>query len=659
MYPGTIFNWYDESAINPSVPQQAPNTPLYMAVSSFDRGPEDLRLVYGQEFYSLYGNTMSFKKHGQPAIQCANVIDGGAQLLVKRLVADDATLANAVYILNVTSKITANKTTDVENEKAVFLQDITGQPSTSTDKYLVDPTKSEVTFYWEVQAFEGCKTIDDVKKEAEKLYKPGTPATDGTDTVTVTNTAVLPMLVVTDNGRGLSYKSFKIEPDYFTSKNSNDMFYTITTYNKYQRLETGTVTYYPKTVVNNTLYGITQDSSDQVQLYQYIENYNSFLNTVCMALGAEAKKVRQYDIMFGTDNKNARVKGIKLDRDKSVDLKAEYGISLVGGTNGEFGDSPWDAVLDTWKETGLDEDRNNDTSKLAPWTKAALEVFDEDNPYDAIIWDVDRYKIYAIFDANYPIALKLKIDFFVNYREDCVFFRDLGTKVDSFLSIMEVDDQFDELQGDKSRYIADYFTTYEIYDPYTRERERVTMMYDFARACIAHFSLGAYRPLAGTANNMILPSAIKNTLNFTPRVLPKHNQKAMIDDARINYAIFEANGNCVVQSLYTSQSLYSQLSYVNNVLGIQEVVRAVRDQCPKSRFTFVSGSDFSFYATAVNNVLQGFTDHFAELTMEYQQDSVKAMQKIFYAVINFRFNNWAQSEVFDLYALPNIETTTE
>ena len=51
-------------------------------------------------------------------------------------------------------------------------------------------------------------------------------------------------------------------------------------------------------------------------------------------------------------------------------------------------------------------------------------------------------------------------------------------------------------------------------------------------------------------------------------------------------------------------------------------------------------------------VLSNYTNNFAELTFEYEQNAVYAAQKIFYAVIRFRFNNWAQTEVFDLYALP-------
>ena len=177
-------------------------------------------------------------------------------------------------------------------------------------------------------------------------------------------------------------------------------------------------------------------------------------------------------------------------------------------------------------------------------------------------------------------------------------------------------------------------------------------MYDLAAAMVGHFANGCYRPVAGTANNMVLPNAIQGTINFTPRITPEVNQKSLLDSARINYAIFEGDV-CVVQSTYSSQNDFTQLSFINNVLAVQEVLRAVRTECPKNRYTFTTGTDFSVYADSVNKVLNRYNSNFAELSFDYEQDSLMAAQKIFYATLYFRFNNWAQTESFDIYALPN------
>ena len=119
------------------------------------------------------------------------------------------------------------------------------------------------------------------------------------------------------------------------------------------------------------------------------------------------------------------------------------------------------------------------------------------------------------------------------------------------------------------------------------------------------------------------------------------------------------NSSLVVDSLYTSQDAYTQLSYINNVLAIQEVARSVRSACPKNRFKFTTGNDFSDYAEAVEDVLENFKNNFDTLKFTYLEDPTKESQKIYYAAIEFSFNNWAQSEIFDLYALNNTDIVEE
>ena len=125
-----------------------------------------------------------------------------------------------------------------------------------------------------------------------------------------------------------------------------------------------------------------------------------------------------------------------------------------------------------------------------------------------------------------------------------------------------------------------------------------------------------------------------------------------MEEIRVNYAIFQEN-QCVVQTCYTSQEAYTQLSYVGNVIAIQNVMRAVRAQCPKTRYNLSNGDDLSLYATAVNTVLSQFANNFSVLNFTYTQDNLKSRQKIFYASIQFAFRNWAQTEIFDLYAINN------
>jgi hypothetical protein len=133
-------------------------------------------------------------------------------------------------------------------------------------------------------------------------------------------------------------------------------------------------------------------------------------------------------------------------------------------------------------------------------------------------------------------------------------------------------------------------------------------------------------------------------------VTPNVNQKQVIDDLRVNYAIFQGNA-CTMQSEYTIQDEYTELSFTNNVIAIQEIMRAIRKYCPKIRFMTVDGYDMTAYAKAVNDLLSNYSNNFYRLYFEYTADILKASQKIFYATIKVQFRPWEQTEEFDIFAL--------
>ena len=648
MYPGTIFNWYDLSAIESIPSAVADNSPLFLTASSFDKGPEDMRVVSGNEFYRLYGNNPDFDKHGQPAIQAARIIDAGGKLLIKRVVADDATLGNIILVATINTKLKAVPA-EAGTEGAMTLNEImeldTSEDTDETQRYTVEPMS---TFKWTAVSVAGAQFYDAVLAQAESLFVEGAYEAnpvlgdgeeggesggegEGGDTPTptpgtsymITRSCDYPLFVVVDNGRGASTKAIRITPDYNTSRSMTNFFYNAFIYEGTLVTDSMTATINPDTVISGVNYGFNDNTSVQVKFYNVNGAFDAFVKMLAKATNQTVAQVNGQDIVYLKNNRRVNIPGITLEED-SIDLNSPYGVNLTNGTNGAFGDAPF----------GTQEYSNQ------------LINFFSGN-FDDSIFDLDDYKIAAVFDANYPVDVKDQIAELVTFREDCVYFRDLGIEVKSYASIVEAVNNFRIY----NRYIADYLTNYQIYNPISGKRITVTAMYDFAAFMVNHFLTGVHKPTAGIANNAILPSAIEGTVNFTPRITPTINQKALLEDMRINYAIFQ-NGLCVMQSLYTSQEPYTQLSYINNVLAIQEVARAVRTTCPKMRWTFASGNDFSEYASAVNMVLINYSANFAELSFEYQQNAVYAAQKIFYAVIRFRFNNWAQTEIFDLYALP-------
>ena len=102
MYPGTKFNWYDNSQFGTTTPIAVePAPPLFLTAFTADKGTEKMIRISGEDFYKMYGDTLSFANHGQVLIQAGNIIDNGAELLCKRIVPNDATLSNLVLTLQV------------------------------------------------------------------------------------------------------------------------------------------------------------------------------------------------------------------------------------------------------------------------------------------------------------------------------------------------------------------------------------------------------------------------------------------------------------------------------------------------------------------------------------------------------------------------------
>ena len=716
MYAGTKFNWYDQSGITQTVEaEEIVNRPLFMTGITADKGTEELVRLHGDDFYKMYGRNLSFTKHGQPLLQAGRIIDQGAELLVKRVVAEDSTLSNIVIVANVsdtevqredangnlvyTDPNTGEETTESQVQKVdadgnliytdaagaevteaqsqkkddngnllfidadgketvesqsqkkdvdgnlLFIDPNTGDETTSSDDgvgvtYLpstvenvaamVDNTAVMVdceavmddtgcNVKWEVQTVSNCKTYDEVMESAQELFDDAA--------------GVYPMIVVTDIGRNADCKAIRIAPDYDISRSLGFMFYRVFEFENTTSEENINITMNPSIKYRNVSYAINKYSMGQLQLGTVDGVFDAYVAKLAEAAGLSVDEMKMLDVINGTNCKGVALHGIVIDPD-SVDLSYDYGISLQSGSNGtQLGDAPFSS-------------ENYGT--------AVAKLFNGE--YTDEVYDVDIHKICAICDANYPKVVKDAIKNFVDFREDCSYFRDLGLGLETFDLI------YAEAQKYKgSRFCSNYMTSYKVTDPYTNKRIDVTMMYDFAPTLVNHFVNGmASNPLAGEINGFTMDSAIRGTVNYVPRKTPVTDQKGLLDDARINYATYyEYEGNLVVDSLYTAQDEYTQLSYINNVLAIQEVMRAVRTACPKTRFKFTSANDFSDYAEAVNEVLEYYKNNFETLNFVYLEDPTKEAQKIYYAAIEFTFNNWAQSEIFDLYALNATEIVEE
>ena len=617
MKADVIINWDDQSQINqPTVPtEDTIDRPIIMVACSADKGPEEWKKkLYGQDFFDYYG-TPSFTKHGQALIQAANVINAGGYVTMKRIVATDSTLANIGVYAQVTN--TKKQKTD-SNGTPLYTDADTGKETT-------EPSGNTPIMENHVQ-------ID---------YKLAAVSLNGNDVNTFANTFLAdkqhtneigeddqyPLFIICDNGRGVSNKRFRIYQDTTTSKPLNYVTYFIDILENGETLETISFTMNPDIILkdrNMSIQNSIRINSKQVRCVFFEDEFDAFVENVSYLIGDTAGKFKYADVLFGTDLLGKAYPNITIGTD--VNLSTVYGIQLLNGSNGNFGNRPI----------------NSD--EYATELKKAF-----DGSFSDEIYDLDNNRIDAIFDANYPATVKRAIEELVNFREDCMFFRDLGIGARSVEEIKLRDED-----NTHSRFCATYCNSYDIYDPYTKKQITVTVMYHLAQLFVRHFINGRIRPFCGQKYDVVIPNedVVPGTLNFYPKHTPQLDQKVEMDDLRINYLSYYEGDILTMNSEYTSQTEFTQLSWINNVLGVQELIKAIRALCPKIRYTFLDGEDLSKYKKDVQNtVIDKYADRFQSCTIEYVSDALYDSNKVIYAVIKVKFRNFIQTEIFKIIAL--------
>ena len=609
MRPGTIFNWIDQSGISRAI-TETPVMPLMLTAFSSDKGPEDIQIVSGEDFYRLYGYDISFTRHGQPLLQAANIIDNGGELMCKRVVAPDATLANAGVIAKVTAKSVQKVNADGEP--------LYKNPSTqeeTTEEEGNDPimiNAAEISY--EVQTVENVKSLEEVVTTMEGKI----------DTAGQSGTFTYPLFVIVDNGRGASTKRFTITPDYTLSKNLGFMLYYLNIIGDYDEdSESVRFSMDEDKVYLEESMSFTEKAKTLKQCNgaSIAEGIQGFVNKVAEITGVEVSQLYLIDTMFGNT-----IKGQSLDyiitKEGSVLLNQEGGFELKSGKNGTFGETPFGTE---------------------GYKQELVKFFN--GTFTDSIFDVDRYKPDVCVDANYPVEVKDAILELANFREDFFFFRDLGLDNDTFDTIT-----YAAAERPKSKFCADYIQTYQIVDPFTKKHIKVTFTYGLARTLIDHLNNRRNAPVCGLIYGMTYPEAIEGTLNFAPKYTPTEDQKDKLDDLRLNYASY-LNDVLTLETEYTNQEQYTQLSYINNILAIQDVIHDVRNRCPAFRYQFITNDDLETYRSNVESIISQHADKFATLEFLYTQDDVMAQNKIFQASIRCTFKNFVQTEIFNIYAL--------
>lgn len=670
MYAGTIIEYIDNSEIPNVEADLESSDPFFIVAFSSEKGPEDPTVVAGEDFYKLYitpdnaqdsGYFIPFAKHGQPLLQAANIVDNGGKLYAKRVVADDATLANVVIYGSVSKKedgVAQVRYTykSVENAKAFTdvwssaaasgVMTFTGA-LTAAGYYFADTEGKlhEFTLNEDIQEGDSITWTEGSDKVVVKAADKDDVELDLNDVetstltlVTFESTKTFPLMAITDNGRGECKKKFRLIPSYEYSRDQDFMIYNLQVVEENRVLVNPLVSLDPEAIFLNEGISIENQFKSvlgQIKTKFYEDGYNNLLAAIAAITGETVEEVKAIDIINGTTRKGEALTTIvtaeDLDPEVDIDLQNGYGNQLYGGTNGEFGNRPLEAPS---------------------YADKLVEFFG--GQYTDDIYDSDNYKFDVIFDANYPNKVKKAIEDYVMFREDVFFFCDFGTNCHGYNDIKEV---INPLASDlnhrhaDSKFVAYYHNFWQMADPYTRKPITVTITYDLAGYCVDHFRNGRVRPFAGQLYNFTFPNAIQGTVNFVPKIIPEVNQRQQLTDLRVNYVTYY-NGILTLDSEYTSQNKHTQFSYINNVLATQEVIKEIRNICPKNRYTFLGKESLNRYKADVESmVLSKYRANFETLEMVYLGDSSYELNKIFFAGINVRFRNFIQTEIFKVYAL--------
>lgn len=642
--PGTIINWIDQSAIS-NVIEETLVHPLYLQLFTSDKGPEDLRTVTGNDFFHLYGVSPSFKKHGQPLIQAAEIIKAGGELLCKRVVAEDAALANLVIV----AKVSTEQVQKVDSTgKPLFIDADTGKETTESDSGKNERAMMNTAkIRYDAVSIKGAKTLNEVKTYAARLVKDqldaetetgygnitkvGDPLTDENVVGQVKDTEdedynkyVYPLFVVADNGRGVSSKRFTITPDYVVSKALSFQLYKLnfigdtTEENEYVWFNfQDDVIYLDK---NRSLNMIGKEFT-QIKASSFEDSIDLFVKRLSTITGIDEAELNTLDPIFGCNRKGEQLQQITIDENGYI-LNNSLGMMLQEGDNGTFGDAPINAPT---------------------YGEEMVKVLD--GTFDDSIFDRDRFMIDVCCDANYPAEVKKAIYDLAEYREDFVYLRDYGTDLTTFDTVRSA-----WYENAKSKFVADYCQAWDVIDPWTKKQITVTATYGMATRLISHLLYKRSYPPCGILHSFVFNDAVEGTVTFLPKVTPSVDQKTLLNDIKVNYASI-VNGSLTMETCYTSQDAPTQLSYINNILAVTEVIHDIRTECPKIRYSFITDTDLDKYRDEVNKVIQRHSSNFSSIYMEYTQDEIMAANKIFEADIFVMFKNFEQEEIFNIYTL--------
>lgn len=668
-YPKSKFEIVNQSQIQTiDVVTPVSPVPLVMATYTSDKGSEDWELITGLDDFIKNHGGLNFQRHGQAQLTVAEALRNGAYVLGKRLVDTSGKVANAgvrARVLNVDNvsyvylyaeSYNAPATADGKDKEAIF--QVLGA---------VDPAASTIVPF----TFDDAEVVEHEGQDAipaqdavidEDTGEIITPAVPGRDAIPAYTSIDIPLFAVAASGSGESGLYFRLVPEYVASKANSYLKYTFETAENSGIIDTVVGSMNPDVVydsVNQAIDNKVNDVSGNVVVKLYEEGvyrlaYELSKTATIGSTALSMEEIINMDMLNAMDRVgknmigNVITSGSEGDNwssfiptdisSKLVILAGEIGVPLA---NGSFGLLGYDPSKNSTMLTNL---------MLDAWGAATTRGAQ----FDPVIYDLDKYKVDLVIDAAFPMSVKNAIINVLDFRGDASFLADEGmnnlTTLDAVITGKEGDPLVANSTLLESKFVAPYHNYFDIISPYNNKRIKVTMPFLLISRILAHFRNGVGRPFAGMANQITFPEIIKGSLNFEPVVIPGEDQKQALVDKNINY-VSSYDGLYVMETMYTNDNEYSQLSYLHNILLVQQVIKDLRTTCPKIRYTFIDGEDLDKYISDCEDVLEKYKTYFKSIKMTYMQDPKYEANKIFYATIEVVFKNFIQEEYFKVIAL--------
>lgn len=598
--------------------------PVYLVASASTKGEEEMIKISGardkKKFIKKFG-VPSFNKYGQASITAGILVEDGAEVIFKRIVAEDSTLANLTAYVQIVPTETQKK-----NDEGFLLY-----TDANTGEETIVAEGNTPIMITTLKIKHTCKSFPNVKSLANlsSLVKSSLDEKN----------MIYPIYSICDVGRGKSDKKIKITPDYNSSKRLTSTRYNIEVLENSSVLETLNF-YMDHDIIENdesqSIKSVITNYSEQVRC----DMYETYLELFCNKLAALTDQEPNYfinnDILFlKTKDGKQNLNGVELytDAEDFSNISYTFGLSLDNGSNGAFGDCP---------------------ANTEEYTNQIKKFYNGEITTD--IYDIDNYMIDIIPDCNYPIEVKKAILELVKFRLDPYCFFDLGTEYNTYSDIILTTQQFmnDGLTDSMGEINHLY---YDIIDPFTKKQITVTNTLELCEMAINHFNNGRGCPFGGQLYKMKYKRWIKGTENFIPMNTPSIKQRQVFIDNRINYAV-KYNDQLYQESQVTSQIDASEASYINNIFNLQQVIKRIRSICPASRYSFIGEADLDSYNNEIENrVLSKYRSGFKLLELVYLQDPSAIQNKVYYAALNVEFKDFELKEKFLIYLLDSYSNT--